>query len=88
MVTLGRETRSNFCRNLAIRHLIYGFNIHNPSHKPFVLKTFLKLTLGLTWTKDLDRVGVTNHRDDFSVVTVEMVLELPVAHIFLRTILR
>jgi hypothetical protein len=43
---------ANFCGNLAISHLVNGFNTHYTPTKFIFQKTFLQLALGLSGTKD------------------------------------
>jgi len=42
--------------DLAIRHLVHGFNGKDVCFESFVLKTFFQLAFGLAGAKDLDRV--------------------------------
>jgi hypothetical protein len=51
LASLFWKTLSNFCRNLAIGHLVNGFNTNDASTESFTRKTFFELSLCLTRTE-------------------------------------
>jgi len=55
---------SNFCRNLAIRHLVNGLNTKYAPAKFIFHKAFLQLALGLTGTEDQNSVCITKGTSD------------------------
>ncbi len=63
---------SNFCRNLAIRHLVNCFNPYDASTEVVSFKTCFQFVLGLTRTKYQNRFSITNTRNYRIVVNVEM----------------
>jgi len=69
----------NFCRNLAIRHFVNGFNTNYAPTKFIFHKTFLQLALGLIRTKDQNSFCITNARNYRIVVNVEMSRKLSLA---------
>jgi len=73
---------SNLRCDLAIGHLVHGFDGKDVCFKSFVLKTFFQLTFGLAGAKDLDRVCVTNNSGDLIVIAVEMVRKFSVSLVF------
>jgi len=75
---------ANFCRNLAVRHLINRFNSDDASTEVVSLETFLQLALGLTRTKYQNRFCITNARNYRIVVNVEMSRERFLAAIIRR----
>src|SRR4030067_1811902 len=72
---------ANFRRNLAIGHLVNGFNTNDAPTKLFTLKAFFEFAFGLAWAKCLNIVSVTNNGEERLVVAVEAVSILPIAHI-------
>jgi hypothetical protein len=78
---------SNFCRNLAIGHLVNRFNTDDPPTKIIFLKTFLQLVLGLARTEYQNGICFTNARDYRIVVNVEMSRKLSLAAVFERNLL-
>ena len=70
--TLFCKVLSDFRRNLAIRHLVHGFNTHDASAQVVFFKTFFQLALCLTRTEYQNRLRVTNTRNDRIEVNVEM----------------
>ena len=57
---LFQKVLSNFGCNLAIRHFVDRFNIHNTSTERFILKTFYELDLCLARTKYQNRFRITD----------------------------
>jgi hypothetical protein len=81
------KTPSNSRRDLAIRHLVDGFNSYNSPGEVLTLQTFGELTFGLTGTKDQNRVGPTNGRDYLIKVIVEMVRKASIPYVLVRGLL-
>jgi hypothetical protein len=79
---------SSSCRDLAIGHLVHGFNRKDMTFESFVLKTLFKLTFGLAGTNYLDGICATNASDDSGsgVEAVELVPELSVPRVFRRAV--
>jgi hypothetical protein len=52
LASLFLKVLSNFCRNLAIGHLVNCFNTDDASTKSFIRESFFELAFGLARTKD------------------------------------
>ncbi len=63
----------NFRCDLAIGHLVHGFNRKDMTLESFMLKTLFQLAFCLTRAKYLDGFCITNSRNDLVVVCVEYV---------------
>jgi hypothetical protein len=77
--TLFWKALSNFCRNLAIRHFINGFNTNYAPTKSIFHKTFSQLSLCLTRTEYQNGICFTNTRNYRIVVNVELSSKLSLA---------
>jgi hypothetical protein len=64
---------ADFSRNLRIRELVSRFNAHDPFSQGFTFQPFYKLTLGLPWPKDLDRICVPDMPNDGIIVSPQVV---------------
>ena len=73
---------ANFRCNLAIRHLVCGFNASDPPSEFITLKPLPKLALCLTGPKIRIASASCTTRDDLVVVLVELVAEAPVLLVF------
>ena len=61
---LSRKPFSNFRCDLVVCHIVHGFNLNDALLKPIFLQMFRKFMLGITGSKDLDQLCVTNMSDD------------------------
>ncbi len=55
-------------RDLAIRHLVSGFNLYDVSTELICLKAFFQLILCLTRAKEQNELGLTNTRNHRIIV--------------------
>ena len=85
--TLGLKALSNFRCNLAIRHLVNGFNSYDASLECSALNPLCELDLCLSRAKYLDGFCITNLRDDVIIVSAEMRRKLSVSRVLPRAIL-
>jgi hypothetical protein len=75
---LSLEVRSDFRRNLTIRHAVRGFTANDTLTEGLALKLFLKLTLRLTGAKYQNSVCITKTGDDLVIIFAETVIETSV----------
>jgi hypothetical protein len=84
--TLGPEALANSLGNLAISHLVNGFNSYDASLEGSALDTLFELGLRLARAKYLDGFCITKMRDDVIIVSAEMLRELPLSRVLPRAI--
>ncbi len=77
--TLFCKWLSNFCCNLALRHLVNCFNTNNAPTESLNRKPFFELILGLAGAKDQNRFCAAKMRDHLIIVSVAMagILSVP-----------
>jgi hypothetical protein len=73
---------SNFCRNLAIGHLVNCFDNDDAPTESFIRETFFELALCLTRTKEQDGLCVAKVRDHLIIIYVEMAGILAILLVF------
>ena len=78
---------ADFCRDLAIRHLVDCFNGDDVPTEIVSFEALFQLALGLARTKQQNRFGITNRRDHLIVVIVEMARKLPLVAVIRRSLL-
>src|SRR5580698_2874363 len=74
--------------DLAIGHLVDGFDGNDVFAKVVSLKPFFQLALGLAGSKQQKRFSAANRRNHFIVVLVQMARKLPLVAIIGRRTLR
>lgn len=77
----------NLCRNLAIRHLVNGFNIDDAPAQVVPFELFFQLALCVTRTKDKNSFRTTNTCNDRIIVQGELSRERSLAAIIRRYLL-
>ena len=73
---------SNFCRDLAIGHLVNRFDTDDAATKSFIRETLFELSLCFARTKEQDGLCIAKLRDHLIIICVEMADVLAILLVF------